>query len=434
MAETINMPDLGLEDEGGELSVWLKNVGDSVQAGEPIAEIESEKVTLEVESPLTGVLLEMLIQPGEIATVGVPLAKVGAADELPDTAPQEPPAADLAEPDTNEENGAGAATLPQPAPSPAVDIQPVEPAFDGVFVTPIARRIAREHNLDLGRIEGSGPGGRILREDVENHLATSPAEAKAAAVLPQTGTVAAGTPSAPAHQPRQTVAPAASAVASPLRRTIAQRMSQSKQTVPHFYITTSVLMDDALTVRKHYNQDLPADQQITVNDIVMKATALALRDFPNLNASYVDDRIVSHPEINVGAAVAVEGGVLTVVSRQTDKRNIADIARDNRAMIQRARAGKVKRDDVSGSTFTISNLGAYDTDHFAAIINPPEAAILAVATARKTPFVVADRVEVRTVMQITISADHRVTDGAECALFLQKIKSLLEAPVKILLD
>lgn len=430
MAETITMPDLGFEAGGGELSVWLKNVGDSVQAGEPIAEIESEKVTLEVESPLTGVLLEMLIEPGDNAPVGAPLAKLGAADELPETPPPASPAEDKAD-------------LPTDGDSPAVQVPafespdppppPLEPAYDGVMATPVARRIAREHNLDLSRIAASGPGGRVLRVDVENHLARSPADATAAPGPTQTGTGAADTSSAAARQPRQAVQSAGGAAASPLRRTIAQRMTQSKQTVPHFYITNSVLMDDALTLRKHFNQDLPPDQQITVNDMVMKATALALRDFPNLNAFYIDDRIVNHPEIHVGAAVAVEGGVLTVVSRQTDKRNIADIARDNRAMIQRARAGKVKREDVSGSTFTISNLGAYDTDHFAAIINPPEAAILAVATARKTAVVVADRLEVRTVMQITISADHRVTDGAECALFLQKVKSLLEMPIKILL-
>lgn len=430
MAETINMPDLGLEDGGGELSVWLKNVGDSVQAGEPIAEIESEKVTLEVESPLAGVLLEMLIEPGEIASVGAPLAKLGAADELEETPPPAPPTETVEEPVSTESGP------PQTGPT----IQPpdgrppqLEPAYDGVMATPVARRIAREHNLDLSRIAASGPGGRVLRQDVENHLAHPPAEATATVELPETGAAAANTPSAEAPHPRQQVKSAGSAAASPLRRTIAQRMTHSKQTVPHFYITSSVLMDDALTLRKHFNQDLPPDQQITVNDIVMKATALALRDFPSLNASYVDDRIVNHPEIHVGAAVAVEGGVLTVVSRQTDQRKIADIARDNREMIQRARAGKVKREDVSGSTFTISNLGAYDTDHFAAIINPPEAAILAVATARKTPVVVADQVQVRSVMQITISADHRVTDGAECALFLQRIKSLLETPIKILL-
>ena len=418
MAETITMPDLGFEAGGGELSVWLKNVGDSVQAGEPIAEIESEKVTLEVESPLTGVLLELLIEPGDNAPVGAPLAKLGAADELPETQHPAPPVEDKAD-------------LPAVGDSPSEQV-PALKLPEGP-PPPVARRIAREHNLDLSRIAASGPGGRVLRVDVENHLAHSPADATAAPGPPQTGTGAADTLSAAAQQPRQPVQTAGGAAASPLRRTIAQRMTQSKQTVPHFYITNSVLMDDALTLRKHFNQDLPQDQQITVNDMVMKATALALRDFPNLNASYIDDRIVNHPEIHVGAAVAVEGGVLTVVSRQTDKRNIADLARDNRAMIQRARSGKVKREDVSGSTFTISNLGAYDTDHFAAIINPPEAAILAVATARKTPVVVADQLEVRTVMQVTISADHRVTDGAECALFLQKIKSLLETPVKILL-
>ena len=417
MAETINMPDLGFEAGGGELSVWLKNVGDSVQAGEPIAEIESDKVTLEVESPLTGVLLEMFIEPGQNAPVGAPLAKVGAADELPDTPS---PARDIQEPVPAEDSPTQPAPTIQPPEGPAPRL---EPAYDGIMATPIARRIAREHNLDLSRVAASGPGGRVLREDVENHLARAPVET----------TAAVDTPAPAVPQPRQPAKAAGSPAASPLRRTIAQRMTQSKQTVPHFYITTSVLMDDALSLRKQINQDLPQDQQITVNDLVMKATALALREFPNLNASYLDDRIVNHPDINVGAAVAVEGGVLTVVSRQTDKRKIAEIARDNRAMFQRARAGKVRREDVSGSTFTISNLGAYDTDHFAAIINPPEAAILAVATARKTPFVVADRLEVRTVMNITISADHRVTDGAECALFLQKIKSLLEAPLKILL-
>ena len=431
MAETITMPDLGFEAGGGELSVWLKNVGDSVQAGEPIAEIESEKVTLEVESPLTGVLLEMLIEPGDNAPVGAPLAKLGAADELPETPSPAPPVEDKADlPAVGDSPSEQVPAFKSPEGPPP----PLEPAYDGVMATPVARRIAREHNLDLSRIAASGPGGRVLRVDVEDHLAHSPADATAAAGPAQTGTGAADTPSAAAHQPRQPVKSAGGAAASPLRRTIAQRMTQSKQTVPHFYITISVLMDDALTLRKQFNQDLPQDQQITVNDMVMKATALALRDFPNLNASYVDDRIVNHPDINVGAAVAVEGGVLTVVSRQADKRRIGEIARENRAMIERARAGKVKREDISGSTFTISNLGAYDTDHFAAIINPPEAAILAVATARKTPFVVEDQLEVRTVMNITISADHRVTDGAECARFLQKIKSLLETPLKILLD
>ena len=278
--------------------------------------------------------------------------------------------------------------------------------------------MAREHNLDLRRVAGSGPGGRILRGDVENLLAQARPDA--------TADVDHRSPAA-SDKSRAT-----GTAASPLRRTIARRMSLSKQTIPHFYITSSVTMDDALALRKQINDALPADEQVTVNDLVMKATALALRDFPNLNASYVEDRIEHHPDIHIGAAVAVEGGVLTVVNRQTDRRNIDEIARANRAMIARARAGKVRPEDVTGSTFTISNLGGYDTDHFAAIINPPQAAILGVATARETA-VVEGQVVVRTVMQITISADHRVTDGAECAVFLQRVKELLETPIRLFL-
>ena len=420
MAEIIAMPDLGFEAGEGELSVWLKSVGDEIQAGEPIAEFESDKVTLEVEASAAGVLLELLIQPGQSAPAGAPIARVGEAHELsspPSPAPtQEPSLPPVAPPE--------AETPSDPLPAAPQEKQPAkhlspEPIENGVLATPIALRMAREHNLDLRRVAGSGPGGRILRGDVENHLA-------------QAGP---GTPAVATRQAQNASDPSKTtgSTASPLRRTIARRMSLSKQTIPHFYITSSVTMDDALALRKQINDALSADAQVTVNDLVMKATALALRDFPNLNASYVDDRIEFHTDINIGAAVAVEGGVLTVVNRQTDRRNIDEIAHANRAMIARARAGKVRPEDVSGSTFTISNLGGYDTDHFAAIINPPQAAILGVATARETAVVVEGRVVVRTVMQVTISADHRVTDGAECALFLQRVKELLETPIKLLL-
>ncbi len=420
MAEIIPMPDLGFEAGEGELSVWLKNVGDDVQAGEPIAEFESDKVTLEVEAPVAGVLLELLIQPGESVAAGAPIARVGEADELPSaTSPslsqeQSPPP--VAPPEADPPSAPLPVAPQENQPSVPVSAQPTG---NGVLATPIALRMAREHSLDLSLVAGSGPGGRILRGDVENHLA-------------QAG------PGAPAVLTRQ--APGASApskttgnTASPLRRTIAQRMSRSKQTIPHFYITNSVTMDAALALRRQFNDAFPSDAKVTVNDMVVKAAALALRDFPNLNASYVEDSIEQHADINVGAAVAVDGGVLTVVNRQTDRSPISDIARDNRAMIERARAGKVRPEDVSGSTFTISNLGGYDTDHFAAIINPPQAAILGVATARETAVVEESQVVVRTVMQMTISADHRVTDGAECAVFLQRVKELLETPIKLLL-
>ena len=420
MAEIIAMPDLGFEAGEGELSVWLKSVGDEIQAGEPIAEFESDKVTLEVEASAAGVLLELLIQPGQSAPAGAPIARVGEAHELsspPSPAPtQEPSPPPVAPPEAEAPSDPLPAAPQEKQPARHLSREPIE---NGVLATPIALRMAREHNLDLRRVAGSGPGGRILRGDVENLLAQARPDA--------TTDVDHRSPAA-SDKSRAT-----GTAASPLRRTIAQRMSRSKQTIPHFYITSSVTMDDALALRKQINDALSADNQVTVNDMVMKATALALRDFPNLNASYVEDRIEYHPDIHIGAAVAVEGGVLTVVNRQTDRRNIDEIAQANRSMIQRARAGKVRPEDVTGSTFTISNLGGYDTDHFAAIINPPQAAILGVATARKTAVVEEGQVVVRTVMQITISADHRVTDGAECAVFLQKVRKLLETPIRLFL-
>ena len=422
MAETIPMPDLGFEADEGELSVWLKGVGDAVQAGEPIAEFESDKVSLEVESPVAGVLLEHLIQPGESVAEGAPIARVGEADELSATPAPAPTPAKEPAPPPPEPPAAKTPTTPLPAAaqeSEPVSRVPAAPAGNGLLATPIALRMAREHNLDLRRVAGSGPGGRILRGDVENHLA----EARPGAI----GEVVRRPPE-DGDRP-----PSVGTAASPLRRTIARRMSQSKQTIPHFYITNSVTMDDALALRRQYNEAFPADAQVTVNDIVVKATALALRDFPNLNASYVDDRIDVHSDINIGAAVAVEGGVLTVTTRQTDRSPISDIACENRAMVERARAGRARPNDVGGSTFTISNLGGYDTDHFAAIINPPQAAILGVATAKETAVVEEGQLVVRTVMQMTISADHRVTDGAECALFLQRVKELLETPIRLFL-
>ena len=420
MAEIIAMPDLGFEAGEGELSVWLKSVGDEIQAGEPIAEFESDKVTLEVEASAAGVLLELLIQPGQSAPAGAPIARVGEAHELsspPSPAPtQEPSPPPVAPPEAEAPSDPLPAAPQEKQPARHLSREPIE---NGVLATPIALRMAREHNLDLRRVAGSGPGGRILRGDVEKLLAQARPDA--------TADVDHRSPAA-SDKSRAT-----GTAASPLRRTIAQRMSRSKQTIPHFYITSSVTMDDALALRKQINDALSADNQVTVNDMVMKATALALRDFPNLNASYVEDRIEYHPDIHIGAAVAVEGGVLTVVNRQTDRRNIDEIAQANRSMIQRARAGKVRPEDVTGSTFTISNLGGYDTDHFAAIINPPQAAILGVATARETAVVEEGQVVVRTVMQITISADHRVTDGAECAVFLQKVRKLLETPIRLFL-
>ncbi|MCA9979152.1 MAG: 2-oxo acid dehydrogenase subunit E2, partial [Anaerolineales bacterium] len=214
---------------------------------------------------------------------------------------------------------------------------------------------------------------------------------------------------------------------------IGRRMTESKTTVPHFYVTTEIDMAPALALRKQINAALPEGEKVTVNDLIVKAAAMTLRDFPKLNASYNGATLVMHNRINIGSAVAVEGGLLTVVQKNTDIAPLAQIARDNKAMIGRAREGKVKPEDVEGSTFTISNLGAFDVDHFIAIINPPDAAILAVGSAREVPVVIDGQLAVGTRMKATISADHRVTDGAEAAQYMQALKSLLETPLRLLL-
>jgi pyruvate dehydrogenase E2 component (dihydrolipoamide acetyltransferase) len=220
---------------------------------------------------------------------------------------------------------------------------------------------------------------------------------------------------------------------SRLRQAIARRMTESKTTVPHFYVTSEIDMAPALALRKEINALLPDEQKVTVNDLIVKAAALTLRSFPNLNSSFGGDKIIRHQRINVGSAVAVEGGLLTVVQKDTDASSLSKIAADNKEMIARARSGKIRPDDVEGATFTVSNLGGFDVDHFIAIINPPDAAILAIGTARQVPVVVNGELQVGMRMKATISADHRVTDGAEAAAYLQQFKALLEAPMRLLL-
>ncbi|HQF71886.1 MAG TPA: dihydrolipoamide acetyltransferase family protein, partial [Promineifilum sp.] len=337
---------------------------------------------------------------------------------------------------------AQAETAPtQPAPAattaaaPAAPAAPSEPEAEadvsypgGVRATPVARRLAEERQVNLLRVQGTGPDGRIRKADVEAFLAAPPAPATTPA-----------TPATPAPAPAP--APAAQPTAGPdseeiptsrLRQAIGRRMTESKTTVPHFYVTTEIDMDAALALRKQINETLPEDSKVTVNDLIVKAAALALRDFPNLNAAFAGDKIIRHKSIHIGSAVAVEGGLLTVVQKNTDTSTLSKIAADNRAMIARARDGKVKPDDVEGGTFTVSNLGSFDVDHFIAIINPPDAAILAVGSARQVPVVVDGQLAVGTRMKVTISADHRVTDGAEAAKFMQRLKALLEQPLRLL--
>ncbi len=463
MADYIVMPKLGFDMREGVLNNWLKQVGDTVNRGDVVAEIESDKATLELEAQVAGVLLQTLHGPGDVVPVGANLAIVGQAGEdvsamaggnggaaapAPATATTNAPLAAASAPAVADKPAvAQAETAPQTPPAPvAEESYPPAPAAappsaaaapstaaddsypGGVRATPVARRLAEEKKVDLLRVTGSGPDGRIRKADVESFLAAPPA---AAAPAPAPAAAPAPAPAAPSAQP--TAGSDGEEIAlTRLRQAISRRMTESKTSVPHFYVTTEVDMGAALALRKQINETLTDEQKVTVNDLIVKAAALALRDFPNLNAAFGGDKIIRHQRISVGSAVAVEGGLLTVVQKDTDTSTLSKIATDNRAMIARAREGKIKPDDVEGGTFTVSNLGAFDVDHFIAIINPPDAAILAVGSAREVPVVVGGQLAVGTRMKATISADHRVTDGAEAARFMQRFKTLLEQPMRLL--
>ncbi len=422
MAEYIVMPKLGFDMREGVLNNWLKEIGETISKGEVVAEIESDKATLELEAQVEGTLLAYLEEPGAVVPIGANLAIVGEPDE--DIAGMKGGGA--AEPAKKAEKSA-----PEPAdeaPAPTSVAAPSGEAVSeeypgGVKATPVARRLAEEKGVALAQVNGTGPGGRIRKADVEAYLAQ-----------PQPAAEPATTPAKPITPTAVAVDPDSEEVeTTKLRQAIARRMVESKTTVPHFYVTSEVDMEAALALRKQINGALPDESKVTINDLIVKAAALALRDFPNMNASFAGDKIVRHKRINVGTAVAVEGGLLTVVQKDTDTSTLSKIASDNKAMIGRARAGKIKPEDVDGSTFSVSNLGAFDVDSFVAIINPPEAAILAIGSVKQVPVVVDGELTVGTRMKATISADHRVTDGAEAAQFMQSFKTYLENPLRLLI-
>ena len=421
MAEFVVMPKLGFDMREGELVGWIKQIGEQVNKGDIVAEIESDKATLELESQVSGVLLATLYEPGAVVGVGENLAIVGEAGEdisgLTSGAAAAP--AESAAPAAEEAAPAAAETAAPAAAAPAAANNEFP---GGVKATPVARRIAADNNVDLLQVAGSGPGGRIRKADVEAYMA-SPRPAAAPAAVPAM---------AISHTPVSVGDTDEEVETTRLRKAIARRMTESKTSVPHFYVTTEIDMQAAMALRKQVNEMLPPEKKVSVNDVIVKAAGVALRQFPNLNASFNGDTIVRHGRINVGSAVAVEGGLLTVVQKDTDVAPLSKVAADNREMIGRAREGKIHPDDVSDGTFTVSNLGIFDVDHFIAIINPPEAAILAIGSVKQVPVVVDGELTIGMRMKATISADHRVTDGAEAAQFMKHFKELLETPLGML--
>ena len=424
MAEIVQMPKLGFDMAEGTLVRWVKVEGESVNKGDVLAEIETDKATVEVESSFSGLVHKHLIEEGSVVPVGTPIAVIAQPGEemkdLPLDDANSGAAAEESKPEPTSEAGKEAQTQAVEKTGPDA-VQPS--ASDGrIIASPLARRIAEEKNLDLATVSGSGPGGRIVKSDVEQALSGGSSSSKVDSLAS----------SISQWQPIETRADQTVKM-SKLRSIIGKRMLESKQTVPHFYVTHTVDMEALFKLRKQVNALLTEDQKISVNDFVVKAAALALQKFPNLNASIVEDSIVQHGSVNVGVAVAVEGGLLTVVCRDADRKQLRRISEEITEMVSRARDGKVKTDDIEGSTFSISNLGMYDVDHFSAIINAPEAAILAVSSAKQVPVVLDGEIKVGLRMQVTLSADHRITDGVEAALFLQSLADFLENPVSLML-
>lgn len=414
MAELLTMPKMGFDMAEGTLVEWVKQEGDPVAEGDVVAIIETDKANVEVTAFKAGVLRKTLVAAGSIVPVGKEIAIIAAADEdIQALVGGEAPVAPAVE--------APAAA----AEAAAVEAPAAEPGR--LLASPVARRMADELGIDLRQVRGSGPGGRIIKEDLEAFV-REPAQVAPAPAAP--------VPSA-AIAPSQAPGGVEYAVEllSPIRKTISRRMTESKQQFPHFYITMEVDIEAAMALRQQLNAALAEGDKISVNDLVVKAAALALRQFPHLNASLAGDEIHLHRRVNIGIAVALDNGLITTVVRDCDRKPLARIAREAKAMVARAREGRLQADDMVGGTFTISNLGMYGVDEFAAIINPPQAAILAVSAVRRVPVVDSEgNLVAGTRMKVTISADHRVTDGAEAASFLQALKAVLEQPVRLVLS
>jgi pyruvate dehydrogenase E2 component (dihydrolipoamide acetyltransferase) len=427
MAE-ITMPKLSDTMTEGTLVKWKKKVGDKVESGEVIAEVETDKATMEMESFDEGILTEIYIQEGQKVEVGQRIARVGDKSDAAPAAPPSAPAAPAASAAASSPAPAHVAPAAAPAPAPA------KPA-DGARVkaSPLAKKVAASKGVDLSTVTGSGPGGRILEKDV---LAAQPGVAKPAASAPASAAPMVAPVSAPGRMPSG-VAPAMADRRVPLsgmRKAIAERLLIAKTQIPHFYLHIEVDAGPLMQMRKQINQAAGEDgNKVSVNDLILKATIAAIARNPKTNASFDGDAIAEYEKINLAVAVAVDEGLVTPVIRDARLRTLTDISLTVKDLAARARTKKLKPEEYQGGTFTVSNLGSYGIDQFDAIINPPQSVILSVGRVAKKPVVnEAGELAVGERLNIGVSCDHRVVDGAIGAAFLASLKSLIENPVTML--
>jgi pyruvate dehydrogenase E2 component (dihydrolipoamide acetyltransferase) len=434
MPEEIVMPRLSDSMEEGTVLRWLKGVGDEVAVGDELVEIETDKANMVYESDLAGTIVEVLAQEGDTLPVGDPIARVGEASEVVSGgnggAPKEEPAERAPEPP------------PSDAPAPAATAAPPTPSAAGiggdgrVKASPIARRIAQDRGLDLSGLSGSGPGGRIVKADVERALESGVA-APAAAAPPATPAppAPAGPTPGVSEKPETAKGQVEVVELTKLQQTVARRMAESKATAPHFYLQAEIDMTSAVEGRAKLKASAKEGDVVpTFNDMVVKACALALREFPRANGAYRDGRIELYSRVNVGVAVAAQDALVVPTVFDADLKGLRRIATEARALAARVRDGSITPPELSGGTFTVSNLGMYGISNFHAVINTPQAGILSVGEVKAKPVVTdAGEIEPRQLMGVTLACDHRILYGADGAEFLARVRELLEEPLGLAL-
>ena len=439
--KTVEMPKMGDSMEEGKILRWIKKEGEPVKKGEMLAEVETDKVNIEIEAFASGILRKIIVPEGTAAPVGSKIALIGASDE--------PLPGNLGE------NGAGVQTsansepqvkdVPSQVPVGVNTLSSSGITTSGtqgrIFISPLARRLAAENHVDYATVQGTGPNGRIIKMDIEAALKRQPPAITPAPVPAAEPVMPLGAQPVPAA-PEPALAAAIDSnevVEIPLtamRRTIARRLSQSMQTSPHFYVTSVIDTDKLAAFRQQINEyaaNDPSPVKVSFNDLIVKAVAKALLRIPRVNVSFAEDRLLQKKQVHIGVAVALEQGLIVPIVRNADQRGILDIARETQRLAEAAREGKIRPEEFSGGTFTVSNLGMFDVDSFTAVINPPESAILAVGSITPTPAVVDGQVVVHDRMKVTLSSDHRAIDGAIAARFLQEVKRLLEEPFGLVL-
>jgi pyruvate dehydrogenase E2 component (dihydrolipoamide acetyltransferase) len=482
------MPRLSDTMTEGAIAQWLKAEGDRIERGDVLAEIETDKAVMDLEAYEAGVLQKILVQPGETVPIGAPIAVIGdgSGDGAPSAAdaaggsgatagdgagpaPEDsaaPGAATPAAPDAEDSAAPSAATPAAPAPA-APSPQTGQPGAQGaqapapehvgaateagpspagapsdggpLKASPVVRALARTHGIDLSTVAGTGPGGRIIRADVEELLARPGGAGGPAGASPEAPSSQAPSQPAPSPQPAAPTAPVGTAGAdderiplTTIRKVTARRLSEAAM-VPVFQLTTILDATRLVELRADINSRLAASGiKVSVTDLLVRGCAVALRSHPEVNASFGGDAIIRHRRVNVGIAVALEDGLIVPVVKDADRKSVSEIGSEAKELATRARAGKLTPDEFSGGTFTISNLGMYGIDTFIAVLNPPEAAILAVGATADEPVVIDGEVQVRKRMRLTLTVDHRVLDGATAAAFLRDLTDLLAEPLRIL--